>query len=86
MEVERKKKEENEKKGVREIKPRELVQGALRALSVGRILLGALVPGVSRIAYGRMSNGANRVSRVLVGCFDLLGFVGGLRFVPDVGL
>lgn len=50
LEVERKKKEENEKKGVREIKPRELVQGALRALSVGRILLGALVPGVSRVA------------------------------------
>ncbi|EIM88325.1 uncharacterized protein STEHIDRAFT_55480 [Stereum hirsutum FP-91666 SS1] len=64
LEVERKKKEENEKRGVREIKPRELVQGALRALSVGRILLGALVPGgvliywVSSAAFGLLQTWA----------------------------
>lgn len=46
MEAREKRKAENAKKGVREIDPRNAIQGGLRLLSVGRILIGALMPGV----------------------------------------
>lgn len=66
LEVVRRKKEEDEKNGVREIKPRDLIQGGLRALSVGRILLGAMVPGVIRVSCYWVFNGVGHVLTVFL--------------------
>jgi hypothetical protein len=90
-ERERRRVEEKRAQGHIVLEPRRIVQSALRLLSVGRILIGAVVPGVSTFVLPTFHffSRANENSLFLC-CFAergaLLGFVGDLRPPAVLGI